>query len=385
MTAPASPLRIMLSAVEPSGDALGAALMKALKARRPDVVFSGCGGPLMAEEGLTSLFPIDVFSVIGPAGALKAAPAAFRGAGVLAQSAAASNADAAVLIDSWSFSNIAANRIRRVSPRTRLIKYVAPQVWASRPKRAEKLAALFDGVLTLFDFEVPYFERAGADARFVGSSTFQVASRAGGDRGAFRRRHSLGDASLLAVLPGSRRAETRRLAEPFGETLRLLHQAAPDLRAVVVAAPAVEADVRAVAASWPCEPVVVAARDRSDAFAAADAALAASGTVTTELAISGTPMAIGYRVHWATAMWIRSVITTPYVALINIAAQREVIPEFLQENCRPEAMAAVLRSLLRDEAARRAQLEAFPDLLAKLGVGGADAADRAAEAVLDWI
>ena len=385
MTALAAPLRIMLSAVEPSGDALGAALMRALKARRPDIVFSGCGGPLMAEEGLASLFPVDVFSVIGPAGALKAAPAAFRGAAMLAQSAAASNIDAAILIDSWSFSNIAAARIRRASPDARLIKYVAPQVWASRPKRADKLAALFDGVLTLFDFEVPYFERAGADARFVGSSTFQAASRAKGDGSGFRRRHGLGDAPLLAVLPGSRRAETRRLAEPFRETLRLLCEASPGLRAVVVAAPAVEAEVRAFVSAWPGDPVVAPARDRVDAFAAADAALAASGTVTTELAISGTPMAVGYKVHWATAMWIRSVITTPYVSLINIAAQHEVIPEFLQENCRSEVMAAALGPLLNDTAARTGQLDAFPDLLAKLGVGGADAAERAAEAIFDWI
>ena len=154
------PLRLLLSAVEPSADAIGAALMAALKERAPGVEFFGCGGPLMAKEGLESLFPIKVFSVIGPVSALKAWPAALSGARRLASAAASNNIDAAILIDSWSFSRIAAEKIKKAAPNAKLIKYVAPQVWASRPKRAHTVARLFDGVLTLFDFKKPWFEKA---------------------------------------------------------------------------------------------------------------------------------------------------------------------------------------------------------------------------------
>lgn len=377
-------LRILLTAVEPSADAIGAALMIALKAKSPDVSFFGCGGPLMAGEGLKSLFPITDFAVIGPVGALKALPAAMRGARKLGEAAAVEDIDAAILIDSWSFSRIAAEKIRQAAPNAKLFKYVAPQVWASRPKRAQTVARLFDGVLTLFDFENPYFEKVGAPVSAVGSSLFAAAANAEHDGAAFRAAHGLGDASLLAVLPGSRDNEIKRLAAPFGETLRLLTETTPDLRVFVVMAPGKEELVRAATAAWPGAPILVSHGDRFDGFAAADAALAASGTVTTELAISGTPMVIGYRVDPISAMWIRSVATITYVALINLAVDREIIPECLQEDCRPEALAAALAPLLKETPERAAQLEAFPEILKTLGVGGSRPSEMAADAILRW-
>lgn len=383
--APSQPMVIAISAVEASGDVLGAALMRALKARRPDIAFVGCGGPMMAREGLASLFPIDGFAVIGPAGALKALPAAMQGADRLAHAAREKKAAAAVLIDSWSFSRLAARRIKAASPTTAVVKYVAPQVWGSRPRRAETLAALFDGVLTLFEFETPWFERLGVPTRFVGSSTFQAAARLADDGAPFRACYGVGEAPLLAVLPGSRRDEARRLTGIFGETVRLLIKKHPSLRICVVLAPAVEEIVRTAVADWPGAPVVVAADDRFAAFSAADAALAASGTVTTELAICRTPMAVGYQVGPLTELWIRSVITTPYVSMVNVAAEREVIPEFLQKECRPEALAAAVAPLLAGGPAREAQLQAFEPALERLGIGGPPAEEAAADTILDWI
>ncbi len=377
--------RILLTAVEPSADAIGAGLMRALKARAPDTRFCGCGGPLMAEEGLTSLFPISDFAVIGPVGALKALPAAMRGAVELAQAAAAENIDAGVLIDSWSFSRIAAEKIKQAAPNAKLIKYVAPQVWASRPQRTQTVARLFDGVLTLFDFENPYFEKADVPVTAVGSSLFAVAASATGDGTAFRAKHGLGAAPLLAALPGSRDNEINRLAAPFGETIRLLIEAKPDLRVFVVTASGKEENVRAATAAWPGTPIYVGHGDRFDGFAAADAGLAASGTVTTELAIAGTPMVIGYRVDPLSAMWIRRVATINFVALINLAANREIIPEYLQEDCRPGAMAAALAPLMTATPERAAQLEAFPEILKTLGVGGPPPSEMAADAILRWI
>ncbi len=381
----AEPLRILLSAVEPSADAIGAALMAVLKAKLPDVSFIGCGGPLMAAEGLQSLFPIDKFAVIGPVGALIALPAALRGAAMLADAASAEDIGAAILIDSWSFSQIAAEKIRKVAPNAKLIKYVAPQVWASRPKRAQTVARLFDGVITLFDFENPYFERVGAPVTAVGSSLFAAAASEKGDGDVFRAQHGLGATPLLAVLPGSRDSEINRLAPLFGETLRLLPEIQPDLCILIVTAPGKSVKVRAATADWPGVPIYVDHASRFDGFAAADAALAASGTVTTELAISGTPMVVGYRVDPLSAMWIKSVLTIKYAAMINIAADREIIPEFIQENCRPDAMAAALAPLLQPTPERAAQLQAFPEILEGLGIGGPPPAELAADAVLRWV
>ena len=378
-------LRILLTAVEPSADAIGAALMRALTAKAPGIRFCGCGGPLMAEEGLKSLFPISDFAVIGPVGALKALPAAMRGAAKLAQAAAAEKIDAGVLIDSWSFSRIAAEKIKKAAPNATLIKYVAPQVWASRPKRAQTLVRLFDGVLTLFDFENPYFEKANVPVTAVGSSLFAAAANARGDGTGLRAKHGLGGAPLLAVLPGSRDNEINRLTAPFGETIRLLTETKPDLRVFVVTAPGKEEKVRAATTAWPGAPIYVGHSDRFDGFAAADAGLAASGTVTTELAIAGTPMVIGYRVDPLSAMWIRHVATINFVSLINLAANREIIPECLQEDCRPEAMAAALAPLMTATPERAAQLGAFPEILERLGVGRPPPSEMAAEAILRWM
>jgi len=372
----------MLCAVEPSGDALGAALMRALYDKAPGIEIFGCGGPLMAAAGMENLFPIDRFSVIGPVDAIKALPAALGSANILAKAAEEKSADAAILIDGWSFARIAAKKIKQRAPGVKLIKYVAPQVWASRPHRTKAVAALFDGVLTLFDFEPAWFEKEGVRSKFVGHSAFQAAARGGSDDAAFRQRHNLDDGPVLAVLPGSRHGEVRRLLAPFRHTVERLRKAMPELQTVIVAAPAVEAEVRK-AMNW-AGSTIIGANERYQAYSAATAGLVASGTATTELAICATPMVVGYRVDWASALWVRRVATIRHASMINIAADAEIIPEFLQEDCKPEAMAAALAPLLTATPERRAQLEAFAEQLQKFGVGGPPAAGLAAETILEW-
>jgi lipid-A-disaccharide synthase len=379
-----APLKLILCAVEPSGDALGAELINALRVKSPDVEIFGCGGVLMKAAGLESLFPIDPFSVIGPIDALKALPAAYKAADALARETEVKSADAVILIDGWSFAHIAAKKVKQRAPGVKLIKYVAPQVWASRPHRAKTVAALFDGVLTLFAFEPAWFEKEGVRSKFVGHSTFQAAAQDRVDGAAFRQRHGLADGPLLAVLPGSRHGEVRRLMEPFRQTVETLRETIPDMQTVIVAAPAVEAEVRKASAHWPGGATIVGASERYQAYSAATAGLVASGTVTTELAIFATPMVVGYRVDWASALWVRRVATIRHASMINIAADAEIIPEFLQEDCKPEAMAAALIPLLTASPARRAQLEAFPELLQKFGVGGPPAAALTAETILEW-
>ncbi len=377
-------MKILLCALEPSADALGAALMASLRERRPDIEFIGCGGPLMAAQGLNSLFDTAAFAVIGPGAALRLLPAALKAADQLAAAAAAECPAAAIFIDSWSFSKIAAQKFRRQAPDVKRFKYVAPQVWASRPNRAKTTAALFDGVLCLFQFETSIFEQAGARVRFVGHSGFQDAKNHQRDDAAFRSRHALGDAPLLAVLLGSRAAELGRHAKPFGETVKRVVAKIPDLRVLSPAAPSAHERVESIVAEWPGRPLIIESAERFDAFAAANAALAASGTVAAELAIFGTPMVVAYRLDLLTEIWARHVLTTPYVSLINIAAGRAVVPEFLQRDCEPEKMAAALLPLLRGGPEREAQCAAFPAIVKGWTGSVAPAADLAAGAVLEW-
>ncbi len=375
---------ILLCAVEPSADSLGAALMASLRKRHPGVSFIGCGGAQMAKEGLKTLFPIDRFSVIGPAAALQALPAALKAADSLAALAETEKPQAAVLIDSWSFSKIVAKRLRKRAPHMKLFKYVAPQVWASRPQRAQTTADLFDGVLCIFGFETGFFEEAGAKTRWVGHPGFQAVLEQQPDAAAFRARHKIGDGPLLAVLPGSRAGELKRHAAPFGGAVEKLLKDFPDLRVVVPAAPGAEEAVRALAAGWPGDAVVIEGAERYEACRAADAALAASGTATAELALLGTPMVVAYKLELLTELWARAVLTTPYVSLVNIAAGREVAPEFLQRDCRPDRLAAALAPLLRDRPERRRQIEAFPAIARSLA-GERSPGDAAAAAVLEWL
>ncbi len=379
------PLKVMICAVEPSGDALGGALMAALSARAPGVAFSGCGGPVMASQGLASLFDIGAFSVMGPVDALKALPAALNGARALADHAARENVDAAVLIDSWAFSKIAATRIRKASPQTALIKYVAPQVWASRPKRAETLARLFDGVITLFEFETPWFEKHGVGTVCAGHSGFQEMMRGRGGGAGFRDKYRIGDGPLVLLAPGSRRAEIRQLTERFRKAIDIVRTDLLALKIAIPVAPGREADIAAAFDGWDAAPLLIAAAEKTAAFDAADAGLVASGTLSTELAICGAPMVVAYRFDPVSAAWGRSVVTSKWASLINIAAGAEIIPEFIQEKCEPPALAKALGRLLTDADARARQRDAFPAALAKLGTGGPPAAETAARAVLGWV
>lgn len=374
----------MLAAVEPSGDLIGASLMRELKALAPDAVFIGCGGPEMRREGLISAFAIEAFSVMGATDALRVAPLAMKRARELAELAAAQNADVAVFIDGWAFSRLAATRLRKFSPRTTAIKFVAPQVWASRPQRVKFVKKFFDGVLTLLPFEPVLFAKEGVRAEFVGNPNFQAAWASKGNSAAFRARHKLGEAPVLAVLLGSRRREVTRLAKPFREAAEILAKEISDLRIVSPIAASVETLARPMLEGWPCEPVLVGAEEKYDAMAAANVALTASGTASTELAINRTPMAVGYKVDPLTAFWAKRVKTTPYASIINVAADRIVIPEFIQENCDGRLIASALLALFEDPSAYVEQASAFDVILKALGVDGPSAARLAAARILDW-
>lgn len=371
----------MLVAGEPSGDALGAALMRALRAASDGAIeFVGVGGEGMAGQGLDSILPMSDLSVMGLAEILPRAPKLLGHISRAARFARACRPDVLVTIDSPGFNFRLAGRL--AGQGIPLVHYVAPSVWAWRPGRARKIAPLFDHLLALLPFEPPYFERHGLPCTFVGHSVTEHQTPEGsGPR--FRGRHGIaGDSPLIAVLPGSRRTETDRLLPVFGGTVSRLVAENPELRIVVPTVAGVADQVRGAAQSWAGDPVVVAGADeRAAAIAASNVALAASGTVTLELALAGVPMVVAYRMNPLTNAIIRSLASVDYPSIINIILDRPAIPELLQGDCVPEGLSREVMKLLTDAHARARQIGDAQKAMQELGVGGKRPSERAAEVV----
>ena len=380
---PVKPLSLMLVCGEPSGDQLGGELMAALKTLAPDVVFSGVGGDAMAAHGLKTLFPLDDTAVMGLAEVVPKIPVILRRVREAAAFALGTRPDAVVLIDSPDFTHRIARRLKRLDPAIRTVNYVAPQVWASRSYRAKAMARYFDLVLALLPFEPQFFESYGLRAIFVGHPVIERAARMKGGAALRARLGIAPDAPLLAVLPGSRTNEVRLLLPVFRKTVARLTKEIPNLVCVIPLVPHVAARAREGARDWPTPlHFIESDADKFAAFDAADVALAASGTVTTELALSRTPTVVGYKLGWLTYKLMRPLIHAPYATLVNIILGREAMPEFIQEDCTPENLVAALLLLLRDEAARTRQLRDLEEAVKSLGVGSEAPSLRAAAALL---
>ncbi len=375
----------MLVAAEPSGDALGAALARAIRQRLAgEVRFVGVGGPRMARAGVASAFDIGGLSVLGVFDALRAYPAVLRGARQTAALAAREAPDVAVLIDSWGFTLRVAGALRRLDPALPLIKYVGPQVWATRPGRARTLARNVDRLLSIHAFDAPLFEAAGLPVTFVGNPALGAdVSEANGPR--LRSRLGFGaDDPILLLAPGSRRGEVDRLLGPFETAVAILKRDRPTLRIVIIAADAVAPEVEARVAAWPVKAHVVRGeKARLDAMAAATLALACSGTVTTELARLGAPMVVVYRLGPLTHAIAARLIRTPWITLFNVAARRFVAPELVQGACTGVRIAAELSALLDDPARRKRQAREQAAALEIMRGGIEDPAGAAAVAVIE--
>ena len=377
----------MLVAVEPSADGLGAALAAALRERLgPDLRLVGVGGPLMAAQGLASPFDPAALAVVGVFNAVAAYPEVLRRADETAAIAQAEGPDAAVLIDAWGFNLRVAHRLRRLDPGLPLIKYVAPQVWATRPGRARTLARTVDRLLTIHSFDSRYFTAEGLPTTFVGNPALNRDFSAA-DPAAFRQSIGAGtEDRILLVLPGSRAGEVGRLMPVFGDAVRRLTARRPDLRVVLGVAGGVADRVKARLGDWPCRPHLVEGEAaRLSAMRAATAALACSGTVTTELALAGCPMAVAYKLGPLTHLVAKALIRTRYITLFNVAAQAFVAPERVQGACRGDILAADLARLLDDPPAREAQAARQAAALEIMRGGIADPIAAAADAVVDIV
>ncbi|OYX45625.1 MAG: lipid-A-disaccharide synthase [Rhodobacterales bacterium 32-67-9] len=377
-------MKLFLIAGEASGDALGAALMAGLKVLAPGIAFEGIGGARMEAEGLESRFPMEELSVMGLVEILPKYRQLKRRIAETAAAVAETAPDALVTIDSPDFCLRVAAAALALRPGLRTMHYVAPTVWAWRPGRAAKMAPVIDHVLALFPFEPPYMEAAGMSCDFVGHPVVAEPLAGPAETAAFRAAHMIGpDQPLLLCLPGSRRSEVTRLAPPFEEAITRLRDREPALRVVIPTVRGVGDLVRGIVAGWKVAPLVVeAAADRRAAFAAADVALAASGTVSLELAANRVPMVIAHDFNWLTWQMMKRAALIDTVTLVNIVSETRAIPEFLGPACRPGPIAEALARLVDDADARAAQVTAMATTLERLGQGGEAPGLRAARSVL---
>jgi lipid-A-disaccharide synthase len=375
--------KIFLIATEESGDRLGANLMKVLRQRLGDAVrFEGVGGRSMAREGLVSRFPIEELSIIGLAAVVKHLPKILRLIRETAAAVTEAKPDILVIIDSPDFTHRVAKRVRAADPQIPIVDYVSPSVWAWRPGRARAMLSYVDHVLALLPFEPAAYQRLrGPPCSYVGHPlTEQLAAlRPGADE---QKRRDLAPPVLL-VLPGSRGSEIRHHMAVFGQALGRLRDDGVAFELVLPTMPHLQEAIAEALAGWPVQPrIVVGEQEKRAAFRIAHAALAKSGTVTLELALSGVPMVTAYRTGSAEAWILRKAIKVNSVILANLVIGENVVPEFLQEDCTPEKLSQALREVLGDSALRRKQLEAFARIDRIMSTGNQPPSARAADIVL---
>ncbi|WP_042336438.1 lipid-A-disaccharide synthase [Bradyrhizobium sp. DOA9] len=376
--------KIFLIATEESGDRLGSALMKVLRQRLGGggVQFVGVGGRTMAREGLDSLFPIEELSIVGFAAVVQQLPKILRLIRQTADAVTEAAPDVLVIIDSPDFTHRVARRVRSRSPAIPIVDYVSPQLWAWRPGRARTMLGYVDHVLGLLPFEPEEYRKLGGPpCSYVGHPLIEQLGSLRPSAEEQKRRDD--EPPVLLVLPGSRRSEVRHHLDVFGATLGRLRGEGRAFELMLPTMPHLEATIREGIANWPVKPeIVVGENERRAAFRIAHAALAKSGTVTLELALSGIPMVTAYRVGAIEAFILRRAIRVSSVILANLVIGKDVIPEYLQEECTPEKLAPALSALLTDSPLRRAQVEAFARLDRIMSTGNTSPSVLAADIVL---
>jgi len=382
-------LHIALIAGEHSGDALGAKLMAAIAQRCPGRVrFFGVGGPRMAEEGLDSLFPIGDVAVIGLLAIAKAYPRLKARVEQAAAATVAFNPDVVVIIDGPEFTHPIARRIKKQRPALPIVDYVSPSVWAWRPGRARTMRVYIDHVLALLPFEPDVHARLGGPpCSYVGHPLTEHIDRIRNiDPAPLAARLGLSPhRPVLAVLPGSRRSEIERLMQPFGEAMELLIREERLPQVVIPAIASLRSEIEHYLRRWPLVPHIIEGEDdKWRAFKLARAALAASGTVTLELALAGTPMLVAYRVDALAAMVMRRLITATTIVLPNHVLGENVFPELIQEKCTPAIIAGKLAEVMSDGPHRAAQIAALEKVPGMLAPPAAAPSDAAAQIVLRY-
>jgi lipid-A-disaccharide synthase len=371
---------------EPSGDILASRLMQALRRQQPDVCFAGMGGETMAALGFQSLFDISETSVMGFGEVLPRLPLILRRIGQVVADIERRQPDVIVTVDSWGFVSSLAGRLRRRKVAAPIVNYVAPQVWAWKKGRARTAAKLMDRMMTLWPYEPQHFEKYGLRCDFVGHPVVENTAEAlGDDLADFKRQHGLPhDGTLLCLLPGSRSHEVKKLMPIFKKVVARLSEQLHDLFVVVPSVAAIADEVRRALTDMPTPHcVLVGQRERYNAFRASCFAIAASGTVTLELTACGTPHLIAYTFSPITNWLADKLVTSRYANLINILADRFIIPEFTLGRCREDLIYQKSLELLQRPDRAREQVEQAQQYFAQLRPADMLPSEKAAAVVLE--
>jgi len=378
------PLRIFMVAGEASGDLLAREVVEEIRRKTYDVELAGIGGRELASVGIHSPFDISPLSILGFAEGIRAYGTVVKLADAAADAIIAFQPDVVVLVDSWGFMLRVAQRVRARAPDIKLIKLIGPQVWATRPGRAKTLSATVDHLLCMHDMEAPYYEPFGLPTTVIGNPA--LSRNTPGDGQKFRAARGLGkDEKICLVLPGSRRSELAKVAPALLEAAKQVAAAVPGVRIIVSpAANMAEAFDEAFPDVSGWAEVLRTPEERYDAMAAADLALACSGTVTSELAMQGTPMIVAYRTGWLTWALARGLLyKKQHITLLNIVSDdQEIVPEFVQTRQKPELIADTAIKWLKYPELLDTQRQAQKEALARMQGGGHSSAEIAADAIL---
>lgn len=352
---------ICIIAGEPSGDVLGGRLIHALKAVNSNLEFSGIGGNHMMKEGLESLFPMSDLSVMGLIEVLPRIPKLLHRIKQTSRHIEQTNPDIVVTIDSPDFSFRVAKKLQnRTGKKPKMLHYVAPTVWAWRPERAVKVAALYDGLMCLFPFEPEYFKGLDMKTACTGHPMIEeLAQKA--DAEIIRSKFNIDlEHTVLGLFFGSRMGEINRMGPILRDVAVRMAEEIKNLHILVPTLPHLEKQARNLLEDIPCKTHLFSDPDlKYPAYAAMDAALAVSGTIGLELAVAGVPHVIGYKMNALTWRYVKHNIRVEYAHLANIMLEHELVPEFIQERCRADRLKEALLSLLNDKSAASMQKEGF--------------------------
>lgn len=355
-------LKIAVIAGEESGDLLGADLIAALRRKTgKNMELVGVGGNHLEGQGLKSLFDPDEIALMGLGAVLKKLPRLICLIGKTARFIAREKPDCLIVIDSPDFTHRVARKVRKIAPDIPIVKYIAPSVWAWRPERAKAMRDFIDHVLVVLPFEVDVMKKLqGPPATYVGHRLLSYPPLLAVRKQRGKRKKHDGHKPVVVILPGSRRFEIRRLMPVFGETVAELHRFVPEFEIILPTLPKIEAELRMLAQGWPVAPqIVVGEEAKWQALTQGDVALAASGTVSLELALLEIPTVLSYKADWFSKMFIMPKITVWSAALPNIIADEPIVPEYFNEFVRGGMLARQLARHISDSAAREAQLDGF--------------------------
>ena len=386
MSSPIDGPLVYIIAGEPSGDFLGGRLMAALIIEKDkQIKFRGVGGQDMTSQGLISLFPMSDLSIMGIMEVVPKIPKLLGRISEVVKDIIDKKPDVVITIDAPDFCFRVAKRLKgRGMP---VVHYVAPTVWAWRKSRAPKISKFFDHIFCLFPFEPPYFESEGLSATFIGHSVIETAANtANGNK--FRVAYGISpDAPVIAILPGSRIGEVNRHLPVFKETIIKLQANIPNIELISITTNHISESVKAELIGWPIKSIIIETNsEKYDAMAAANVALAASGTVILELAVVGTPSIVMYQVNALTAFIAKLLVSTKYVSLINILLDQEITPERLAGDCKAEFLVPDVLDLLQSSKAQKKQKSAFKTAIKMLSPLDAQSpSQKAAQTIIELI